>query len=683
MELFRNTDIFPITNLSLSTLFFKSIMLCLVAFFLPYNNSSSTLYAAQMEQAFLSEMSTCNHNISATTIASIDTSCTDTPQIFHVAITGSNLNTCGTQTSPCRSIQHAINQASSGDIIRVAAGIHQYNRNSETCSGQVGATGVLCIYQKSLTIQGGYTVDNWSVPDPVTNVTIIDGQNEYRGLFALNLEPNSEFILTIDGFTVQNGFAAGIEARIHPDDVFAFGGGMFVENIKRLALKNMTFKSNRAAGNSTLLPYGGTGAGGGLAIRHVPTVELDQVIFEDNEAVGGDGKVRGGYAIGGGLYTSDVHLTGRYLTFINNRASAGSTTGSGQTDDGQRGNAYGAGASFQDGSDITVAYLTATDNRATGGSGEFYAGNALGGAIQAEKSLFRLTDADIKVNLAIGGDGENGGSGSGGGIDLLDTESNLDRISVINNRIKGGNGTVGQIGTGKGGGISAYWQDPAYISTLAITNSVIANNVITVGQGITMNTSGGGALLVEATNAHLNHVTLANNSLIYEDSINSANLSELLQGAAILLSEFGTRNASATIDNSIIANHQSTQAALHVRPNSTVELNTNLMVENHTDINMGEVGTVRGVDTIASTAGVNFSAPDTPEYDYHIMALSSAIDRSSNSTLTIDREQNPRRKAADLGAYEAPPFQVRIVPIADGTCISYHRIDASSSISTF
>gem|GEM_PF-6262594 len=88
MELFRNTDIFPITNLSLSTLFFKSIMLCLVAFFLPYNNSSSTLYAAQMEQAFLSEMSTCNHNISATTITSIDTSCTDTPQIFHVAITG-------------------------------------------------------------------------------------------------------------------------------------------------------------------------------------------------------------------------------------------------------------------------------------------------------------------------------------------------------------------------------------------------------------------------------------------------------------------------------------------------------------------------------------------------------------------------------------------------------------------
>ena len=580
---------------------------------------------------------------------------------LHVTHSGSNIATCGTEANPCRSIQYAINQASSGDTILVAAGNYYYDKASDRCSIQIGTTGVLCIHQKKLTIRGGYKVDDWRTPSPTTNSTTIDGQGKYRGVLVFSMTQDAQTSLILDGFTIQNGLAEGVSARIHPDDIFAFGGGMLAENVESLHLQQVIFKANKAIGSTTRVLYGGTGLGGGLAIRHVADVTLAHVDFEDNDASGGDGRERGGYAIGGGLYTTNVTLSGHHLTFVNNRVQAGSTAGSGQTNDGQRGHAYGAGASFQDGSTVTLADVTARGNQATGGSGDRYAGGAFGGAIKVEKSIFQLTDAHIENNWVIGGEAENGWLGSGGGLDLLDSETMLDRISVVHNAVQGGNGTTGRAGVAQGGGISASWRDPAYISTLIITNSVIANNAITVGTGITMDldggSGGGGGLFVQATNAQLNHVTLADNWLEGEQ----------LQGTAILLSEFGSRITVANIHNSVIANHQGQATALHIRPNSQADFYTNLMAGNSRDINMEELNTVRGVDTISIVESISFVASAMPDYDYHLTPFSPAIDAGPDSTVTVDRDGVLRRETADLGAYEAVPYAIQVTPIADGT----------------
>jgi hypothetical protein len=172
-----------------------------------------------------------------------------------VATTGNDTaNDCSNPGSPCATIQHATDQAASGDTINVAAGT--YLENVSITSG------------KTLTIQGD-----------VTAGTIVDGQQ--KDTVFLYQQPTGipPFgTLTLSGLTIRNGFAQdlhplgqatlpkgggisnyigfltliGCEVANNRADfgnkgVFGEGGGIF--NFSQLTVINSTIHDNQAVDN--------------------------------------------------------------------------------------------------------------------------------------------------------------------------------------------------------------------------------------------------------------------------------------------------------------------------------------------------------------------------------------------------------------------------------------------------
>jgi len=93
------------------------------------------------------------------------------------AAPAADLTVCPAGPPACdyASVQAAVDGASPGDVIKVAAGtytdIHQ----------RAGITQVVYI-SKTVTIRGGYTTTNWATSDPVANPTTLDARGLGRVL---------------------------------------------------------------------------------------------------------------------------------------------------------------------------------------------------------------------------------------------------------------------------------------------------------------------------------------------------------------------------------------------------------------------------------------------------------------------------------------------------------------------
>ena len=74
-----------------------------------------------------------------------------------------------------------------GDLLKVVAGIYTgvyvRPRNDVTTTGVVTQ---MVYISKTITIQGGYTTTNWTVPNPVANLTTLDAQGQGRVLYITN-----------------------------------------------------------------------------------------------------------------------------------------------------------------------------------------------------------------------------------------------------------------------------------------------------------------------------------------------------------------------------------------------------------------------------------------------------------------------------------------------------------------
>jgi len=561
------------------------------------------------------------------------------PSRIHVSIrNGNNIDNCGSTDMPCRTIQFAINKASSVDEILVAGGTYTYDpTSSNICSDQLG-TAVVCILDKKITMKGGYSSDDWFNQNTSLNETVIDGEETHRG--ALVVDTLFQTQLNMDGFTIRNGLARGIVGRGGDNAIFAYGGGMFVERVREIVLSNIRFENNRSQGNDSEGAYGGSSMGGGLALRgfeeRIVGATLNSILFDGNQASGGAGNERGGQGMGGGLYATYATVNGDDVQFYNNTALGGNTSGEGRTSDGLQADALGAGASFQDGATINLQNVIAHSNQATGGNGSLYAGGAFGAGIFVGGATAKFTDIDLRRNITKGGQAIHGWHSRGGGAEFRDAIVEIFNLSAIENRATGGDGTMGDRGSAAGGGLSLVSSKEPYDARLDITNAVVAGNSVTLGQGseIGNDTAGGAGLWIQAAESNLEHLTLAGNRL----------LSDNMNGAGVLLVEAGEQVANVSLTHCIIANH--TNYALYIRPSNNFTLGICLWSDNSREIS-GSINStwppLSGDPQFVNSSG----------HDYRIPLTSSAIDRAIGSTVTSDLAGNGRDGAPDLGAYEA------------------------------
>ncbi|MCL4870447.1 MAG: right-handed parallel beta-helix repeat-containing protein [Anaerolineae bacterium] len=209
-------------------------------------NQPLTLAAA----ATLPTAAPANQEPAATTAALLP------DHILYVTANGS-----GTECSiaqPCQ-IQTAVNVATAGDEIRVAAGLY----NDVMGNGVFTQTVAI---NKSLTLRGGYTSSNWLLdPDPIANETILDGDNEGRVIYI-----SGPTVVTVEGFIIRNGFASN------------FGAGVYKANSGQAA----TFRNNIFHNN---IVTGTPGIGGAIY-----TVGPDQILnnsFYNNFSIANGGAI--------------------------------------------------------------------------------------------------------------------------------------------------------------------------------------------------------------------------------------------------------------------------------------------------------------------------------------------------------------------------------------------------------
>ena len=589
--------------------------------------------------------------------------------VLRVSPDGADITSCGSAAEPCRTIQYAVHRAASGSTVLVAAGTYTYDSSVDTCDFLISPA-VLCLVDKDLTIQGGYTSGNWDTADPERNLTVIDGEGMYRGVAVIAY--NTLASLYMDGFTIQNGYVQGLS---HGSDfqINATGGGIWAQN-SSVSLHRVALRENTAVGGDTNTSYGGAGNGGALAIQSskngIASV-LEEVIFEGNSSVGGQGNARGGTAIGGALFVYDAVVNARDLYFSNNAAYAGDSVGDGFYN-GLRADALGGALGIQENAVVNLDGATFLYNKAVGGdagdASDAQGGLGGGGAVQVELSQLSMRDVSFRFNEALGGNAWRGGHGFGGAVLVDSSKITAERLYAIGNEARSGDSSgASDTASVAGGGLYlTTFHAGAIEAGVSITNAILADNSVEFGYpNYSPEGGGGGGMVCQAIDVTAAHVTLANNHLG----------PHLKAGQAIVgMGLYGTSGepCNLVLENSIVSDHRNDgehlTSAISIAENSSATLDTVLFSNNTHDINTDgnpyPPGAINLSNILTSTLPIGYLSMGPPEYDYRLADSSVAIDRAFLSGVRTDIENQPRPygPAPDIGADEFVPPSLVVTP---------------------
>lgn len=313
---------------------------------------------------------------------------------------GEDTGSCGVFSSPCRTINHAIDRAANAGKarVRVAEGIF-----NEALTLQDG-----------ISVMGGHSSRNWEL-NPSANTTTLQGgvfmSNHVATVIASNITSTTEF----SGFT--------IDAR----DAQAGGNsyGIYVKNSNNaLTVKDNNVIAGRG-GVGTAATNGASGQGGSPGTSGVDRSNKNASCSASTDPpllAGGSGGANtcGSLDVSGGSGTHVTRCPGSSITPITNSNGAVAETGSGPSGGGGGvSRQHGTTSSIHDvdvGGGVTKQHFACTGNASIGSS---TAGNA-GGSGSTGSAGQGAVSADGHVNGehwqgASGGNGGNGTDGSGGG----------------------------------------------------------------------------------------------------------------------------------------------------------------------------------------------------------------------------------------------------------------------------
>jgi hypothetical protein len=378
---------------------------------------------------------------------------------------GTDSSDCSNSQAPCDTVQYAVAQARTKDIIQVA---------DRTVPGVYLGTVVLT---KSITLQGGWHVTVgpkgvlWSRHGCEPARTVLDGGGAGRVISITGaIKP------VIDCFTITGGSAEGLGGD--PGDPPGSGspdagGGIYSRDAAPIIINNVI------TANFGCSPCGSDyGRGGGLYMLNAPaTALISGNLLARNVADDGT------WGQGGGLMLRDSDAQVRFNTFHHNRAGLGAGDGGGLAIVGGQptvadntfawnvcinGGVVGLGGGMYvwSSAPVTIERNLFDHNRAVGGSTVGDLASAGGGLYVAGRPSVAavIRDNVLLENVATFGSGH----GLGGGMALHDLAS---PSLVSGNRLEGNVG--GFAGSGKGGGL--------YIltSTLTLSENTIVDNAAT------------------------------------------------------------------------------------------------------------------------------------------------------------------------------------------------------------
>jgi uncharacterized repeat protein (TIGR01451 family) len=252
----------------------------------------------------------------------------DATPVHYVASTGTDSGACTNPAQPCRTVQHAMDRAGDGDVIKVAQGTYTGVQRRSAPLGYIGSGVITQVVYigKSVTLRGGYTAANWETADPAANPTVLDAQGLGRALFIAG-----DIGVTIEGLSITGGDATGLG-----------GGPLLGENVgggAYVAADRVALHDNRIFGNRVFSTTTDTVAyGGGLYLAERGTFTLDGNVVVSNTAGGhggglyldksvglcSDNRFASNTAMrGGGLFLAGSGATLRRNTVVSNAADYG------------------------------------------------------------------------------------------------------------------------------------------------------------------------------------------------------------------------------------------------------------------------------------------------------------------------------------------------------------------------
>jgi hypothetical protein len=500
-------------------------------------------------------------------------------------------NDCSNPTSPCATIQHAIDVAGADDVIHVAGGT--YTR-----------VGTVAAITKSLTIIGCYD-SAFTAPDPNTYQTVLDAQWGGSVVSATNAGNVALQYLTL---THGNGSGnCGLDGC---------GGGIYARQ-SEIMVAQCTIVDN--IGSTT-----GNGAGGGI-YAYNSAGSLASAHVHNSHIVSNTASTNGS-GFGGGLcaVASSVDNPATIFgnVFENNTASA---------------NPVASGSGRGGGIYVNTGSVSLVENEIVDNVGRTLWAGGVGGGVY----LYNVTSADVLTNVIRGNSASLGaGSGYGGGLYV----DNSSAVHMASNRIEG-NWTSGHPtqGAGFGGGVYVMNSDVHLARNIIIGNST--------GTWAVASRPGGGVCIAYAPTTP---VTLSNNLIVrnnagayagggvyvgydYPDGVSQALLVNNTIADNGISGIVAWNYAVVTMTNNLVTRHEVGLYSLNPA-SGTISADTNLFWN--------------GSDPITGSNAILDDPRLAP--NYHLRTGSPAVDQGLTiSWLTTDLDGNPRTPGAyDIGAFE-------------------------------